>query len=57
MPFMALITNFVREHVYVVKEPVDQSAAKFVHISIPQHDSSSSQNIERLLFFIVLTGY
>lgn len=50
MPFTAPITNFVREHAYVVKEPVDQSAAKFVHISIPQHDSSSSQNIGRLLF-------
>jgi len=42
MPFMASVTNFVRKHVYVVKEPVDQSAAKSVLISIPQYDSSLS---------------
>lgn len=54
MPFMAPITNFVREHVYVVKENVDQSAAKFVHISIPQHDSSPLPKYWKI---IVLTGY
>lgn len=32
---LSTITNVVREHVYVVKEPVNQSAAKLVHISIP----------------------
>lgn len=50
MPFMTPIVISAREYVYVVKEPVDQSAAKFVLISIPQHDSSPSQNIGRLLF-------
>lgn len=32
---VSTITHLVREHVYVVKEPVNQSAAKLVHISIP----------------------
>lgn len=55
--FLAPTTGFVKEHVYVIKEPVDQSAAKFVHLSIPQHDTSPSQNIGRLLFSLVLNSH
>lgn len=47
---VSTITNLVREHVYVVKEPVNQFVAKLVHNSIPQDDCSPSQNIGRLLF-------